>query len=122
MLWAILLAALPSQPDSPNSIDHNDRHSALSQMLDAIDRDATALQNDELPTQERARIALQLRQEAERLPPLTDGQPDSVKRRALDVERQCAKLFEAATQRRSISQPATQLSVSVNNLRAVLGP
>jgi hypothetical protein len=122
MSWLVFLAVLPSQPPQPHIDTEDDHHPTLSQTLKQLDEDVTQLQNPDLAAAERARLALRIRAAGERLPPLTDGQPTAVKQRSLDVERQCAKLFEATTHNRPIEQAVSQLSVSVHNLRSVIGP
>jgi hypothetical protein len=120
MSCILFMALLPSMP--PHVADQDDHHPTLSQALKELDEDVTQLQNPSLAAPERARLALEIRTAGERMHLLVDGQPRIIKQQAFDVEQKCAKLFDAATHNRPIEQAASQLSVSVHDLRAVIGP
>ena len=120
MSFILFLALLPSTP--AQAVDQDDHHPTLSQALKQLDEDVTQLQNPSLAAPERARLALEIRGTGERMHLLIDGQPAIIKNKALDVEQKCSKLFDAATHNRPIEQAASQLSVSVHDLRSVIGP
>lgn len=140
-LALVLLAAVVGTPTAPpvdptqpplDQADHppepprpyDGHHPSLRQALDTLDHDLVSVQRRDLSTAERARLALEVRDHGARLSSLVVGEPDSVKKQALDIERRTARLSGAlnSNDRDSIGREASALSTQMSGLRAAMTP
>jgi hypothetical protein len=98
--------------------------SQLGRAISAVDEMAHQLSQPDLPESAAVRLALELRTEAARLPPLSVGKPAAVHDLSLDIERRAGKLLEAATRHDddAMSREAGLISTELTQLRAMVGP
>jgi hypothetical protein len=96
--------------------------SPLSQTLDALERDATAILNPALSPSERTQLALEIRTQGDRVRALTSNKPPAFMKLGFDVEKRTARVVDALGRgdRDALSREAGALSVQIHALRAAM--
>ena len=116
--------ARDQRPPNERVPAEDNHHPAIAELLDLVGNDAQKLQQRDLGTAERLRLALEIRAQGQRLPTLTRGQSPSARNLALQIDRQTGRLLDAVSRHdeAAIDREMAELSVQLTSLRAVLGP
>jgi hypothetical protein len=118
VMMLLVLLAVAGPPKGP------EQHPALAETLAVLDRDSVQVQAPDLDVHERARLAVEIREQGAKVPALTVAEPPPVQQLARTVEQRTARLVAAMGKNDpdATGREAGQLQVQVSKLRAAVAP